>query len=58
MKGFDRNGFDRKRVDEYGYNSNKELVCKEKLKQAITEKSNTYQYATSPLKFIVDDHFL
>ena len=50
----DKNGFNRKGVDEYGYNSNKELACKEKLKQTIRENPNTYHYATSRLKHKVD----
>ena len=53
-KRFDRNGFKGKGVDEYGYNRNKELACKEKPKQAIRENPNTYQYATLRLKQIVD----
>ena len=42
-KKFDRNGCNRKGIDDYGYNRNKELACKEKLKQAIRENPNTYQ---------------
>ena len=52
--GFNKEGFNRKGVDKYGYNSNKELACKEKFKQAITEKPNIYQYATLRLKHNVD----
>ena len=53
-EGLDRNGYNRKRVDGYGYISNKELACKEKLKQAITENPNIYQYTTLRLKHSVD----
>ena len=51
---FDRNGFNRKGFDKDGYNCNKELACKEKLKQAIRENTNNYQYATLRLKHNVD----
>ena len=53
-EGFVGNGFSRKRVNEYGYKSNKELACKEKLKQATGENPKTYQYATLRLKHNVD----
>ena len=53
-KGFDRDGFNRKGIDEYGYDRSKELACKAKLKQAIRENPNTYQYATLRLKHNVD----
>ena len=53
-KSFDRNGFNRKGIDEYGYNRNKELAYKGKLKRAIREKRNTYQNATSRLTQDVD----
>ena len=53
-KGFDRDGFSRKGIDEYGCNRSKEQACKEKLKQAIRENPNFYQYATSRLKRNVD----
>ena len=42
-KGFDKNGFNRKGIDEYAYNRDREMACKEKLKQAIRENSNNYQ---------------
>ena len=36
-KGFDRNGFTINETDENSFNRNKELVCEEKIKQAIRE---------------------
>ena len=53
-EGFDRNGFNGKGIDENRYNRNKELACKGKLKQAIRENPNAYQYATLRLKHNVD----
>ena len=53
-KGFDRNGFKRRGINECGYNKNNELACEEKLKQAIREYPNTYQYATLRLKQFFD----
>ena len=53
-EGFDRNGFNRKGFDRDGYNRDKELACKQKIKQAIIENPNTYQYATLHLKHNVD----
>ena len=53
-KGFGGDGFNRKGKDEYGYDRNKELACKEKLKQALRENPIIYQYATLRLKQNVD----
>ena len=36
-KGFDINGFKINGIDENGFNRNKELVCEEKIKQAVRE---------------------
>ena len=53
-KRFYTNGFKRKGIDEYGYNSYKELACREKPKQAVRENPKTYQYATLRLKHNID----
>ena len=53
-KGFDRDRFNRKGIDIRGFKRNKELACKKKLKQAIRESPNTYQYAILRLKHNVD----
>ena len=36
-KGFDRNGFNVNGIDESGFIRNKEIVCEEKMKQAMKE---------------------
>ena len=51
---FDRNGFNRKGIVEYALNRKKELACKGKLKQALRENPNTYQYAILRLKHNAD----
>ena len=54
LDGFDENGFNRKGVDDYGYDRSKELACEENFQQAIRENPNTYQYAILRLKHNVD----
>ena len=44
--GFNRNGFNRNGIDENGFNRNKELVCEEKIKQAIRKNTWNFYYAS------------
>ena len=45
-KGFDGHGFSVNGIIEKGFDRNKELVCEEKVKQAIREKPWNIYYAS------------
>ena len=49
-KGFDRNGFNINGTDEHGFNRNKQLACKEEIKQSTKENPWNINHASAEFR--------